>query len=347
MKKLLLSLLIAACALQACKAPVPKLAPEDPSVIPPGTRSYLIGISGFAPAGFPSYTSDAAQAFWPDIESASELYGIHVDWQDTGLIRDAAAKTDLDIELVLGFQSPEDWRSRRNDYLKTASTLLQEYPQITHLSVGNEVNLFEFSHPDNYLEFFEAYTEIYTALKEEFSDRTIYTTFQYDALTGRATLMGENGTTEQTELLGLVSGHIDAVGLTVYPHLQYKDPQDIPDDYFLTATATGKPLAITETGWPARESYGKDLQFLNDQNYTGSPEEQVIYLKRLQQLLSPTETVFVNWLMLNDPYHWENGVSSGSGFQIFDSLALRENDGVPREIWQHWLGWLNQTYKAQ
>jgi len=69
---------------------------------------------------------------------------------------------------------------------------------------------------------------------------------------------------------------IDALGLSSYPVFAFDAPSDIPDDYFqVFADATDLPLILVEGGWSSA-----DVPWS-----TGTPEEQVAFVNRFEELL--------------------------------------------------------------
>jgi hypothetical protein len=91
---------------------------------------------------------------------------------------------------------------------------------------------------------------------------------------------------------------------------------------------------ITETGWMSREKFGGDLAALNGV-WTGSEQEQVEYLNRLQQLVKDTNMLFVNWAFMHDYSMWVEG-DIPTALPLFDSIGLRNYDGTEKMVWKEW-----------
>jgi hypothetical protein len=80
---------------------------------------------------------------------------------------------------------------------------------------------------------------------------------------------------------------IDALGLSSYPGFFFDSPADVPADYFTRFdAATNLPLLMVEGGWSSASVPWAD----------GSPEKQVEFIKRYEQLLDGVKAVA--WVML-------------------------------------------------
>jgi len=80
---------------------------------------------------------------------------------------------------------------------------------------------------------------------------------------------------------------IDALGLSSYPVFAFDEPSEIPDDYFrVFADATDLPLLLVEGGWTSA-----DVPWS-----AGTPEQQVAFVNRFEQLLDGVRARA--WVML-------------------------------------------------
>lgn len=80
---------------------------------------------------------------------------------------------------------------------------------------------------------------------------------------------------------------IDALGLSSYPVFVFDDPSEIPDNYFTVFdAATDLPLIFVEGGWNSAAT----------QLTTGTPQEQVDFLARYEELLDVVNAKL--WVML-------------------------------------------------
>jgi hypothetical protein len=281
------------------------------------------------------------EQFWKDVQASSELYGIHTDWKDLRILQVAAQSVSTDLVVGLGFQTPAEWKSD-GEALKNAikNDVMAKYgSRVKYLFIGNEVNSLYDAHPAEFDSFVAAYKDVYAFAKREFPAVKVFTTFQLERLLGRSHVSGLPPRDPQWGLLEKFGDQFDLLGLTTYPYLEYTDPEKVPDDYFAQiARRTAKPLAITETAWMARETFGGRLKALSDQGYTGSEDEQARYIQRLTQLAAAVPVKFINWLHINDFAPWENGdVPANVGLAAFISTALKYHDGRQKAAWNLWL----------
>lgn len=307
-------------------------------------RNFKIGTAGYVPANFPDLKIEDVIAFWKDVESIDELYGVHTDWRDTNLIDVAAKSQKHDIVLVLGFQKPEEWQKEADAFIAKADSFLDKYSMIKYLAIGNEINMLKEENSAKFDSFLNSYEKIYEALKKEHPTVKIFTTFNYETLKGAGYLTGKKHA-PSFEIIQKIGSKMDLVGLTVYPYFDHKSPTEIPDDYFRELRKyTLKPIAVTETGWMSREKYGGKLSALNE--YAGSEDEQAEYLKKLASILKSEETEFVDWIFINDIQNWSEGDVPKNN-ELFDSVGLKKNDGKPKKVWHLWQELGKIDYKSK
>jgi hypothetical protein len=348
MKKITALLLTSILVLTGCNAKMQNGTPETPvpNSFNISSRNFKAGISGFAPRDFPRFGFNDLLSFWSTIRQEAEVYGIHTDWKETAHIEDSAAELEIDFELVLGFQTPEDWTTQVDAFIEVAKELLRKYPQIRYLGIGNEINIEYEKSPEQFGEFIKAYKRIYSELKAQFPEVMIFTVFQYEAMKGEGYLTGFSALRDkQFFLIDQLIDSIDLIALTFYPMLDYRTPAEIPSTYFDDVTAYGKKIAITETGWMSRETYGGLLKQLSDDGFAGSETEQADYLKWLVAASQTTSFEFINWFHLHDPFTWENGDEGAENFAAFDSISLHKNDGTEKQIWALWQELLAVPYQ--
>jgi exo-beta-1,3-glucanase (GH17 family) len=302
----------------------------------PGLR---YGIAGYTPANGPDAGVEDGRQYWVDISRYSDIYGVHVDWQELTLVHVANAQlATKPLVVVLGFQTPDEWETSVEGFIQVASQMLTDYPQIEYLGIGNEVNVLQKKYPENFAHFVAAYQQIYSNLRENFPKVKMSPTFQYEEMVGRAYLVtGKVETDSQLSLLEQFEPMMDMVAITTYPYFAYQDPENIPLDYFTQISEyTTKPIVITETGWMARKAYAPPLEGLQAEGYTGSESEQDRYLEKLIYMSELVNIDVVNWAFLNDIGPWKNGGAAAIGVELFDSIALHDNEGRAKVVWERW-----------
>jgi len=104
----------------------------------------------------------------------------------------------------------------------------------------------------------------------------------------------------------------------------------VPSTYLdpLISRIGDKPIAITETGWPA-----ENLGNLNPLWET-SETAQVTYLSKLSAMLKGKNVKIVNWLFLNPMV---NPGGSPVSWKLFGSVSIRNDSGGKRSVYDPWL----------
>lgn len=298
-----------------------------------GAKPYW-GIAGFVPANFPNYNQESFVSMWQELNANTEIYGVHTDWQELSLVAQAQNQYSGSLVVVLGWQDPAEWKAGATSLITQVLDLVAANTKIKYLGIGNEINLLRAQNPTDFKNYITGYKQLYQEVKTKFPMLSIFPTFQYEALIGKGYLSG--GHNESWDLLKELDDYLDLVVLTTYPYFDYKLPTDIPANYFAEATKYSvKPLAVSETGWMSRQSFGGKFSSLSEQGYAGSEQEQVDYLRKLREILPKDNTEFVNWAFLHDISKWQEG-DEPSLHPLFDSIALKNNDGSSKLVWEEW-----------
>ena len=111
----------------------------------------------------------------------------------------------------------------------------------------------------------------------------------------------------------------DLISFNTYPGMVYQSPADIPIDYFTGIKAhTGKPLAISGTGWQSAEC---------PPGWPGSEAQQAEYAQAFTARIGDLNPEFSAWSYLYDP---------ATLATPFNSMGLLRGDGTPRPAWYDW-----------
>jgi len=240
------------------------------------------------------------------------------------------------IYLSLPANATNDWTNAEARAL--FQSMLVEYVETHHppfVFIGNENSRYYELNPSDYANWVSFYNGAYDAIKAASADTMVGPVFHYEHLSGQGALIAE--TTPYWQALDLHDlSKIDILGLTLYPFLNYETAAEVPATYLdpLISRVGDKPLAITETGWPA-EDLG-DLAIPWEQ----SEAAQLTYLTRLGAMLQGKNVKIVNWLFLN-PMVDTGG--SPSDWQIFASVSIRNSAGEERPVYQPWLDFCPAT----
>jgi hypothetical protein len=293
------------------------------------TKPYF-GTVGYTPGTLTS------TKFFSEVNKSSEIYGVHTDWQDTEIISLTVDNTDMPLVVMLGYQKPEEWGVKDDEFINAADNLLALYPEIKYLGIGNEINLFKYEQPGSFSKFKQSYKNIYTELKARHPEVKIFTVYQYETLLGANYLSGKEPI-YQTDwgLVAELDTYNDLFVSTSYPFLDYKTPAEIPANYYQQiADHTNKSVAFTEFGWLSQTTFSGKNKPLNNTGYEGSEAEQVAFLKRFKELTSSSNLEFANWPFLYEYQDWENNGNSGT--PLYDSVGLHKYDGTDKQIMRDW-----------
>ena len=194
-----------------------------------------------------------------------------------------------------------------------------------YLGIGVEIDFHHRTDPDSFSTFVDLFAETYEAVKAVSPDTLVYTGFQYEQLRGlRGGLFGGENDPETAdwELLDRFPD-ADLTAITSYPGLIYRDPAEIPSDYYAAlADRTDRPIAITETGWTHRTIA---------EGWESDEAEQAAFVERLSELTDGIDVETLIWLWL-----YEQQVSEAT--VAFQGMSLRRDDGSARPAWDAWIG---------
>ncbi len=322
----------------------------------PGTPSiFLSAERGFSlsPQGFPTDFSqigsffDEVQALGRASVQANMLWRDDVvAGADAGQVPEVARVVaaqdvlrNVALSVVFGWRSGDEVRlavpgNATNDWTNTeavqrfasmAASFARDN-EVEYLFLGNETDFYAEQNPADYARWVAAYRIIRQEIKLRSPETLVGTVFNAEHMMGTGVFSG--WTTPVFDAWSLHDAStIDIVGLTIYPYLGAQRPEDVPSDYLapLTARFGGKPIVVTETGWPAD---GAGFPTAWD---TGE-QEQLDFLPRLTAMLAGQDVRAVNWLFL---YPLTRGAPD-EVLRTFGSVSARREDGEKRLMYDAW-----------
>ena len=141
--------------------------------------------------------------------------------------------------------------AKKQIYKNSAVAFADKYKP-KYLALGIEVNILYEKSPTDFDTFVQFYGEVYNEVKAKSPDTKVFTIFQLEKMKGMngGLFGGKNDPSKaQWELLKKFPKS-DIIAFTTYPDLIYKDPSEIPQDYYSEIKShTTKPIAFTEIGW--------------------------------------------------------------------------------------------------
>lgn len=349
----LILLLNAGCQDTPPTAPSNSILPESTSLVPTGEtmqaalvdelpinyRTFEMGTAGFIPRNYP----DASDKDWSDFlnvgaSSYGETFGVHVNPGDQPNEDSIPQQVQLAFEHMQGVKvyvafavnhERGPFTEERADELKRAAVATAETYQPQVLSLGVESNSLYLFQRETYPLYLETVRDIYDEIKAVSPKTQVMNNFQLDRMRGKTSLSGEDFD-PHWDLISQLEGKIDLVSFTVYPHLEYRNPGEIPDQYLQEIREhTDLPVMITETGWPTEDTAS---------GAQGSDQLQIEYMFKLFQQANKIDLEALVWVF---PHDASFGLAGG----IFDHISLRHNDGGPKPGFDYWQAALTLPHK--
>lgn len=206
----------------------------------------------------------------------------------------------------------------KQDYITSAVSFAEKYVP-AYLGFGIEINALYEKSPQIFEEFVTLYEIVYKRVKEISPDTKLFTIFQLEKMKGLHGGLHGGENTENTEWWLLNEFECDITVFTTYPGLIYKNPSDIPDDYYTEIVLHTKTrIAFTEMGWHTSTSIP---------GWESSEKEQAEFVKIFFELTENMDMEFVIWSFLYDQ----------DIFEPFGSMGLYTTDGNPKLAWEEWI----------
>lgn len=219
-------------------------------------------------------------------------------------------------------------------YKKSAVEFAGKYKP-NYFAMGIEINMLFESSPSDFKEFAVFYNETYSAIKEVSPTTKVFTIFQLERMKGlKGGLFGDADNKNapnfpnETYWFLLDQFRSDIAAFTSYPSLIFKNPSEIPSDYYSEISKhTSKPIAFTEIGWHSG-SIG-----LEQTGWESSQEEQAQFAARFFELADGLDTEFVIW-----PFMYDKDANNAGVNVLFNSMGLHDKEGKEKKAWNVWTG---------
>lgn len=206
-------------------------------------------------------------------------------------------------------------------YKTSAADFADKYKP-EYFAFGIEVNTLYVKSPADFDNFVQFYSEIYDTVKAKSPGTKVFTIFQLEKMKGLdGGLFG--GTNDPAKAQWTLLDRFpssDIIAFTTYPGLIYKDPSEIPADYYTEIKLhTSKPVAFTEIGWHSANG---------PVGWESSEAEQAKFVEVFFSLMGDLNKEFVIWNFMYDP----------DTFEPFSSMGLRSRiDGTAKPAWDEWI----------
>jgi hypothetical protein len=277
----------------------------------------------------------AVAGFWEKSKEVGEAVRGGDDWQklgDAGTSSRAVAESAPDYDLVpvieVNFFDQNTGEllhplsaANRDAYQAKAVEFAQKY-QPPYFGIGVEIDTFYRKNPKEFDNFVTLFNSAYDAIKEASPHTRVFTTFQLERMRGlRGGIFGgTNETSKNNWSLPDKFSKADLIAFTTYPGLIYKDPADIPSDYYAAIRKyTSKPIAFTEVGWSSSDGI---------RGWESSEAEQKKFVERFFSLTSEVGDIeLAIWIHLYQQ----------STAEPFGEMALYRAAGTPKPAWGAWV----------
>lgn len=298
--------------------------------LPISTRSFEMGTAGFVPRHYPNSSTDDWQDFFEySAASYGGVFGVHVNpgekVSDEGILEQAqlAFEQVKGVEPYIAFSvNYEDgpFTHERGEELKRVAVAIAKEYQPKYISLGVESNSFYLFQQDTFDLYVQYAREAYDEIKAVSPNTMVMNNFQLERMKGETSLTGQNFE-HNWHIISMFEGKIDLISFTVYPFLEFKTVEEIPDDYLAEIRDhTSLPIMITETGWPTEDIAS---------GVAGSDRDQIEYMMKLVQQSDDIEVEVIIWVF---PHDASFGIAGG----IFDHISLFDNDGNPKAGYEYW-----------
>jgi len=209
---------------------------------------------------------------------------------------------------------------------------------------GIEVNLLMKLRPDLWDAYMTLHRQVYSALKTAHPDLPIFV-----SVTGIDLLEGYTDAdhADQMRALADVLDYTDILGLSLYPYMTAYMTNSLPMDMFeRLATLTDKPLAVTETGYPA-QSFGIDAGGGVRLEFNSDDDKQADYIALLLDAAQEDRFVFVvNFVLRDYDTLWQQIGGREDLTIAWRDTGLYDEDGRARPALDLWRAALALPFRA-
>lgn len=206
-----------------------------------------------------------------------------------------------------------------------------------YLAIGIEVNEMIHHSPRKWPAFVELYKHTYSELKKTYPDLPVFATVTLHNLTNKGWKDLQRQQDEIRDFLQL----LDVVGISYYPFMagQSERPIEILD---WVRKFTDKPLAITETGYPAETITLKSYNVTISSN----PAKQTTYFETLLDRAIRDDYLFVIAFLYRDyDALWEKIKSTApEAFIVWKDCGLIDEQGNRRPAYDVWKRYFSTKY---
>lgn len=289
-------------------------------------QSKLRGVSlspiNFEPTNYLGFFSKAAEVGntiswagkWQDLKSSNNA---------AKTVLTQAKKQNITPIIITGPNKGEVYDGIFTQGFREAVINFVKNNEVPLLGLGNEIDQEYFDSPARYDTLIYTLTSLATEVKAASPNTKVFTIFQLERIKGlQGGLFGKQNDSNNN-LWKLVQGAsgFDYIAFTTYPCLIYKDPAEIPDEYYSEiANYTKLPIIFTEIGW-FRETPFK--------GWESSETEQSQFIARFKSLTERIAPSVVIW-----PFLYDQDIAAP--FKQIGLLGLDSTTSLGYEAWKQY-----------
>jgi hypothetical protein len=239
---------------------------------------------------------------------------------------------------------PAAWEGRAfdeldviNAYARYAMRMI-DFFEPDYVNIGIEVNILLNKRPDLWPGYLALQEATYTTLKAAHPELPIFV-----SVLGVAYVPGaasEYDVEAQRAALPDILASSDYYALSIYPYTSAYTTGPLPESFFEQMFGlSDKPLAISETGYPAQAFtvYGVTFE--------GTQEKQADYIGRLLEQAQQRQMIFViNFVLRDYDALWEK-IGGGDLAAVWRDTGLYDEDGTERAALRVWRDALARPYE--
>lgn len=285
---------------------------EESEVISEELKGVSLSPKSFQSEDFADFFNKAdevgdAVTGWAEIEEISKENSV------PAVVAGLASQYNYEPVILIGLknvQSAEPYKNSLKDFV--------EKYDVKYLGLGVEVNRYS-----DFSKYASIYNELYVSVKEISPSTNVFPVFQYEQMKGlQGGLFGSENNPANAEWKLLENLNYDVIGFTTYPGLIYKEPSEIPSNYYSEIQEhVSKPVLFTEIGW-FREN--------NIAGWESSAEEQVEFIEKYLVLTKEIDIKLNIWTFLYDP-----DVAEEEIFKTMGLLRDNEETSFAFETWKN------------
>jgi len=234
------------------------------------------------------------------------------------------------------FDDPEIMKAYLQYCRRTVTYFKPDY-----LAIGIEVNELVHNSPEKWPGFVTLYKHVYSRLKMDYPQMPIFATFTLHNMLQE----GWSDIELQREKVREFLTEVDIVGISFYPFMKTLGAPERPFEAFdwIREFVGDKPIAITETGFPAEPTHLKDFNV----TLPGGEQSQAAYIESVLSAAGRDRYLFVIAFLYQDyDALWEKikGSFSGDWAAAWRDCGLIDGDGKERPAHEVWRKYVRAKY---